>query len=400
MNPEENAFQQIVVYCKAIGKPVTKEREGWSTTEDDIRHYVSGFKKEGIFAEDKFLEDFRNTINSNLDNGLEHADTPFVLNGILHSAKTLRTAVMYGQSLVDVDGLAARVAERTCHWLAETSYDRIKSFDLEPLANHLRELLGDAEAVRKFDDHALAYFKVPLNEALEGNDFESLESKGANAFRNIMGRFHGVLRNSPAARSINLEEYLSTGLRKDVEIVDGILPQLQEIRDTERDYLAYIESSKLVGNETKEKWVDLYEKEKGSMERLQSFIACYDSLRNVVTKLRTCFSQQFEDEAVLADVYKSVDIDDERFTFSFGQPPLLERLREAEKTIEDIKELYKKKVHKTVLYQWFDVCYAQKGNFERAEELRKEIKKWDSAYVGWFRHLDAKLLKSHSLDFI
>src|SRR3989338_225696 len=222
MSPEENAFQQIVAYCKAIGKPVTMEREGWSTTEDDVHRYVSGFKKGGVFAEDKFLEDFRNTINSNLDNGLEHADTPFALNGILHSAKTLRTAVMYGQSLVDVDGLAARVAERTFHWLAETSYDRMESFD----------------------------------------------------------------------------------------------------------------------------------------------------------------------------------IDDERFQFSFGQPPLLTKLREAEKTIEDIKGLYKKKVHKTVLYQWFDVCYAQKGDFLRADELRKEIKKWDIAYVDWFRHLDAKLLKSHSLYFI
>ena len=221
MIPEENAFQQIVAYCKAIGKPVTMEREGWSTTEDDVHRYVSGFKKEGVFAEDKFLEDFRNTINSNLDNGLEHADTPFALNGILHSAKTLRTAVMYGQSLVDVDGLAARVAERTFHWLAETSYDRMESFD----------------------------------------------------------------------------------------------------------------------------------------------------------------------------------IDDERFQFSFGQPPLLTKLREAEKTIEEIKGLCKKKVHQTVLYQWFDVCYAQNGDFERAEELRTEVKRWDYAYTDHFRHVD-KLLKSHSLDFI
>ena len=400
MSPEETAFQQIVAYCKAIGKPVTKERDGWSTTEDDVRRYVSGFKKEEAFAEDKFLEDFRNTINSNLDNGLEHADAPFALNGILHSAKTLRTAVMYGQSLVDVDGLAARVAERTCRWLAETSYDRMKSFDLEPLANHLRELLGDAEAVRKFDEQALVYFKIPMNEALELNDFESLESKGTNTFRSVMGRFHGILRNSPAAQSISLEEYLSTGLRNDVEIVGGILPELQEIRNAEGDHLAYIEGSKLVGNETAEMWMDLYEREKGSTERLQRFITCYDSLRKVVTKLKNCFSPKFEDEAVLADVYKSVDINDERFTFSFGQPPLLERLREAENTIEDIKGLYKKKIHKTVLYQWFDVCYAQKGDFERADELRTEIKKWDIAYVGWFRHLDDKLLKSHSLDFI
>src|SRR3989338_2152713 len=191
MIPEENAFQQIVAYCKAIGKPVTMEREGWSTTEDDVHRYVSGFKKEGVFAEDQFLEDFRNTINSNLDNGLEHADTPFALNGILHSAKTLRTAVMYGQSLVDV----------------------------------------------------------------------------------------------------------------------------------------------------------------------------------------------------------------ERFQFSFGQPPLLTKLREAEKTIEEIKGLCKKKVHQTVLYQWFDVCYAQNGDFERAEELRTEVKRWDYAYTDHFRHVD-KLLKSHSLDFI
>ena len=307
---------------------------------------------------------------------------------------------MYGQSLVDVDGLAARVAERTCRWLAETSYDRMKSFDLEPLANHLRELLGDAEAVRKFDEQALVYFKIPMNEALELNDFESLESKGTNTFRSVMGRFHGILRNSPAAQSISLEEYLSTGLRNDVEIVGGILPELQEIRNAEGDHLAYIEGSKLVGNETAEMWMDLYEREKGSTERLQRFITCYDSLRKVVTKLKNCFSPKFEDEAVLADVYKSVDINDERFTFSFGQPPLLERLREAENTIEDIKGLYKKKIHKTVLYQWFDVCYAQKGDFERADELRTEIKKWDIAYVGWFRHLDDKLLKSHSLDFI
>ena len=42
MSPEENAFQQIVAYCKAIGKPVTKEKAGLNTTEDDVRRYVSG----------------------------------------------------------------------------------------------------------------------------------------------------------------------------------------------------------------------------------------------------------------------------------------------------------------------------------------------------------------------
>ena len=400
MNSEENAFQQMVAYLQAIGNPVRKEQRGWDTTEEDVRRYVTGFRVNGVFSEEKFSKTFKGTMNENLEHKLSQADSPSSLNGVLHAAKDHQSAVLYGQVLVDVNGLAIRVAEKAGEWLAQTSYDQMRAVDLALLANNLRVLLGDNEAVQNFDTQALVYFKAPLNEALKMDEFESLESKGTGAFRRVVSRFYEVFRASPAAKSINLEDYLGEGLKSEIQILDVIAPQLEEIRSTEKDYLAYIKGLKLVGNESRELWVDLYEREQRSIERLQRVVAYYDSLKMVVTKLRNCFSPKFENEAVLADVYKSVDITDERFRFSFDQPPLLTELREAERTMEEIKILYKEKVHKTVLYQWFDVCYAQNSGFERAEELRTAIKMCDQEYVGLFRHLGDKLLACRSLDFI
>ena len=399
MNPEENAFHQFVAYLKAIGNPVGSDV--WSTSEDDVHRYLAGFRVEGVFVEEKFLEDFKGIINRNLEERLERADSPSSLNSILHQAKDIGSALLQGQVLIDAASIAARIAGKTSLWLSGTAYDKMESLDLIPLSNHLRQLLGDSEAVRYFDQYVLTYFKIPLEEALSHEDFESLGSDGTKAFRSVMGRFDGILRNSPIASSINLDEYLSTGLKREAETVGKVLPELQKIRDAEREHVAYIDGLTLVGNETKELWVDLYAREKESLERFKQVITAYDSLRKVVTKLRNCFSPQFENEAVLADVYKSVDISDERFTFKFDQPPLLGDLREAEKTIEEIKGLYKKKLHETVLYRgWFDYCYSKNRNFEKAEEMEREIRGMDNAYSCDLRHVTRPLLAGHSLDFI
>ncbi|HZX12167.1 MAG TPA: hypothetical protein VFE88_01800 [Candidatus Nanoarchaeia archaeon] len=399
MKPEENAFQQFVAYLKAIGNPVGGG--AWSTSEDDVHRYLAGFRVESVFAEERFLEDFKCIINRNLEERLERADSPSSLNSILHQAKDIRSTLLQGQVLIDAASIATRVAGKTSRWLSGTAYDKMESLDLIPLSNHLRQLLGDSETVRDFDQYVLTYLKIPLNEALSGENFESLGSAGTGAFRSVMGRFDEILRSSPVASSINLEDYLSTGLKREAEIVGEVMPELQKIRDAERDHVAYVEGFALVGNEGKELWVNMYEREKESLVRFQQVITGYDALRKVVTKLRNCFSPKFENEAVLADVYKLVDISDERFTFKFGQPPLLDKLREAEKTIEEIKGLYKRKLHKTVLYRgWFDHCYAQNRNFEMADKMEREIRGMDNTYSRQVRQVAEPLLKSHSLDFI
>lgn len=399
MNPEENAFNQFVAYLKAIGNPVGGGV--WSTSEDDVHRYLAGFRLDGVFSEERFLEDFKGIINQNLEERLERADSPSSLNSILHQAEDIGSALLQGQILIDAASIATRVAGKTSQWLSKTAYDKMESFDLIPLSNHLRQFLGDSEAVQDFDQHVLTYLKIPLNEALSHDNFESLESEGTEACRSVMGRFYGILRNSPVASSINLEEYLGTSLKREAEIVGKVMPELQKIRDAERDHVAYIDGLTLVGNEDKELWVNMYEREKESLVRFQQVITTHDALRKVVTKLRNCFSPKFENEAVLVDVYKSVDISDERYVFKFGQPPLLDKLREAEKTIEEIKGLYKRKLHETVLYRgWFDHCYAQNRNFERAEEMEREIRGMDNAYSRELKQVAGPLLKSHSLDFI
>ena len=399
MNPEENAFHQFVAYLTAIGNPVGSG--AWSTSEEDVRRYLAGFRVEDVFVEERFLEDFKSIINRNLEEKLERADSPTSWYHILRQAKNIESALLQDQILIDAGSIAIKVARKTSQWLSETAYDKMESFDLIPLSNHLRQLLGDSEAVRDFDQHILRYLKTPLTEALSHEGFESLESKGTEAFRSVMGRFYETLRNSSVASSINLEEYLTIGLKRETETVGKVLPELQKIRDAEREHVAYIGGLTLIGNEATELWVNMYEREKESLVRLQQVIPAYDSLRKVVTKLRNCFSPKFEDEAVLADVYKAVDISDKRFTFKFGQPPLLDKLREAEKTIEEIKALYKKKLHETALYRgWFDYCYAQNRNFERAEDIEREIREMDNAYSQDLRQVQEPLLRGHSLDFI
>lgn len=400
MNPEDRAFKQIVEYCKAIGSPVRKERDIWGTTEEDVRRYVSGFISEGVFSEERFVEDFRNTIIQNLEDRLSRADSPTPLNQALHQAKDVSSAVFYEQVLVDVNGFAVKVAEKTNQWMAEIAYDRMKATDLAPLARHLQEVLGESEVVRKFDEHVLGYFQKPLNEALEGDDFESISSNGTRTFRSVMSNFGMVMVRSPRASSMNLEEYLNNGLRGETAMVEEVLSELQETKDAERDYLTYIEGLTLVGNETRELWVDLYEREQASVERFQRFVSASDSLRKVAIKLRNCFSPQLPDEAVLVNVYRAVDLPDEQFQFKYGQPPLLGKIRQAERAVVEIEDLYKKKVHETLLYRgWFDHCNYMNRSFERAEELQAEIKRFDGIYTAGFRNLKKPLI-CESLDFV